>query len=356
MSKELPQPQQSEEVDLGQLFRLIGNAFDRFFKFIASIFIGIYNVILVLLIHFYKRFVWYAAAVVIGVIVGFIIDTTSDKLYAGQMFIETNFGSARQVYENIRQFNQLANKDQDTLELAKRLHISPEEASNLKGFYIEPDIDENEIVKNYYAFYNQLDSISQLDMTYDRYKESLTPFNYKIHLIGVASTDKQIYGKIQKHFIDEISSNEYLQKVVMVNGQNLERKEKTLAIQVQKTDSLVNEYLKIRINESQKEPVPGTGTTLYMGDAESSGNLVVDEAKVMDKRLDLEEQRRQVDSLRATQQSVVNVLADFPQSGYDIREWTDKMKYVIPLIMVSLTLFVFAFKGLGKYLERQSNQ
>ena len=62
MSKELPQPQQSEEVDLGQLFKLIGNAFDRFFKFIASIFIGIYNVILMLLIHFYKRIVWYAGS------------------------------------------------------------------------------------------------------------------------------------------------------------------------------------------------------------------------------------------------------------------------------------------------------
>ena len=40
MSKDLPQPpqNQSDEVDLGQLFKLIGNAFDRFFKFIGSVF------------------------------------------------------------------------------------------------------------------------------------------------------------------------------------------------------------------------------------------------------------------------------------------------------------------------------
>ena len=40
MSKDLqqqPQPQ-SEEVDLGQLFKLLGNMFDRLFQFIASIF------------------------------------------------------------------------------------------------------------------------------------------------------------------------------------------------------------------------------------------------------------------------------------------------------------------------------
>ena len=38
MSNDLPKPQQSEEVDLGQLFKLIGNAFDRFFRFIGNIF------------------------------------------------------------------------------------------------------------------------------------------------------------------------------------------------------------------------------------------------------------------------------------------------------------------------------
>ncbi len=69
------------------------------------------------------------------------------------MFIETNFSSTRQVYENIYQFHQMANKDKDTLELAKRLNISPGEASKLNGFYIEPDIDENNLAKMYSNFY-----------------------------------------------------------------------------------------------------------------------------------------------------------------------------------------------------------
>ena len=116
---------------------------------------------------------------------------------------------------------------------------------------------------------------------------------------------------------------------------------------------MVNEYLKIRINESNKEPVPGAGTNLYMGDAESS-NLIVDESKIVEKRLELEAQRRQVNQDKVEQQDVVNVLAGFPQSGYDIREWSDKKKFVLPIILVSLTLIVFAFIGLGKYLDKES--
>ena len=63
MSKDLsPQPE-SEEVDLGQLFKVIGNAFQRFFDFIASIFKGLYKVVLLFLIHIYNRLKWYALAI-----------------------------------------------------------------------------------------------------------------------------------------------------------------------------------------------------------------------------------------------------------------------------------------------------
>ena len=37
-------PNNSEEVDLGQLFKLIGAAFDRFFNFIYRIFKGLFSV------------------------------------------------------------------------------------------------------------------------------------------------------------------------------------------------------------------------------------------------------------------------------------------------------------------------
>ena len=246
MSKDKPQPQESEEVDIGQLFKLIGNAFDRLFKFIASIFIGVYKMVLLLLIHFYKKVVWYAAAVIIGAAVGFILDMNSDRLYGANMFIETNFNSARQVYENIKQFHQLANVDKDSLELAKRLNISVGEAAKLKGFYVMQDIDENSIAEMYSSFYTKLDSVSRLEMTFDRYKQSLTPYNFKIHQIGVASTDKTIYKKIENAFVSQISSNDYLESLLTVNRENLERQDKTLAVQIQKTDSLVNEYLKTK--------------------------------------------------------------------------------------------------------------
>lgn len=355
MSNEGQKPQQSEEVDLGQLFKVIGRGFDKLFKFIASIFIGLYRVVIALLAHFYKRKIWYGLAIAIGVVIGFVIDAKSDKMYGANMYIETNFKSARQVYENIRQLHQLT-IDKDSIRLASILNIKPTEASKLKGFYITASVDENQVAEMYSEFYMKLDSLSRTTMTYDRYVASLNSTNHPVHQIGVASSNKTIFRNIEAGFSDKLIDNPYLENLVVANKKNLDFEEEALKKQIQKTDSLANEYLKIRINESRKDPVVGSGTNLYLaGDNESQG-LLMDESKVIEKRLNLEELRREVNVRKAEEHGVINILAGFPETGYDIREWSDKKKFVFPLVLFVLTLVVFTFLGLGKFLEAESKK
>jgi len=358
MSKDLPQqPQQSEEVDLGQLFKAIGNIFDKFFRFLSNILTGIFKIILLLLTHFYKKIFWYATAIILGFIVGFLLDSKSEKLYGANMFIETNFNSARQVYENIKQFHQLANQDKDYEKLADKLNISEEEASKITGFYIDPDIDENAIAEMYSDFYQRLDSVSRIEMSYDRYKNSLTAYNFRIHRIGVASIDKTIYKKIEKAFIAEISTNDFLKEIVQANRENLIKKDQVLLREVKKTDSLVEEYLKIRLNESKKETVSGGDTNLYMADAgSSSSGLIVDEAKIIEKQRKLEEERIRINTLKVEQKNAVNVLANFPEVGYDISEWYNKMKLIVPMTLIILLLIVFSLLSLGKFLNEENKK
>lgn len=352
MSKDLPQqPQQSEEIDLGQLFKAIGNLFDRLYKFIVNIFKEGFNFLISILIHFYRRKFWYAGAVLSGLIIGYFIDKNSDKLYGANLFIETNFNSTRQVYENIYQFNQLA-IDKDSVELANRLNITIKEASKLKGFYVKPDLDENKTAKMYSDFYLQLDSISRLEMSYKRYKESLTPFNFKIHQIGVAATDRVVYKKIEKQFIDQISRNTYLNKLLASSKEILEKKDQVLKQQIRITDSLVDQYLNIRIKESNKAAAPNSGTNLYMGNAEST-NLIVDESEIIKQRLSYENQRRKIDSILVTKNTIINVIANFPESGYDISKWYHNKKYLLPLLLFSVLLLTFSVIGLGTYLEQK---
>src|SRR5690606_4677437 len=101
MNKDLPQPQQSEEVDLGQLFKLIGNAFDRFFKFIGNIFKGIFRIIILFLLFVQKNLVKLMVVGVTGLIIGVIIDYYRAPRYISTMVLEPNFNSVQQLYNNI---------------------------------------------------------------------------------------------------------------------------------------------------------------------------------------------------------------------------------------------------------------
>ena len=355
MSKDLNSNHQSEEIDLGQLFKLIGNAFDRFFKFISKIFNAIYGVLLFILLHFRKRFFWYVGAVLLGLSIGYFMDETSEKVYGANMFIETNFRSSRQVYENVKDLHQLAHVDKDSIELAKRLNITPSQASNLNGFYIKPDIDENYINKMYSEYYNALDSVSRTQTSYELYKKALTPYNFGIHFIGVSSKDKFLYKKIEKTFVNYLSHNQYLEEILKVNKENLNRKNQALLLQIQKTDSLANQYLKIRLEESKKQPVPGSGTNLFMNSGSGeSNNLIVDETKVIQKRLILEESRRNVYRDLVEQKNVVNLLSGFPSSGYDIRTWKEHNVIILPLVLLSLALIVFTLIGLRNFIDDQT--
>ena len=173
---------QEEEIDLGNLFKIIGKGFLNLFNFIASIFVGLYNVFILLLIHFYKRTKWYLLVLIVGLVAGYLIDKKSDELYGANLFLETNFGSARQVYENIKNLHQLASIDKDTVQLSIILNLTVDEAATLKGFYINPDFDQNILIQQYSAYKEQLDSVALSEVTFDEYVEELKFYSYKTHL------------------------------------------------------------------------------------------------------------------------------------------------------------------------------
>ena len=123
MSNELPQPQASEEVDLGQLFKLIGNAFNKFFRFIASIFKGLFHLIILFLLFIQKHFIKFTVVGIIGLAIGIYLDLNKETNYISTMVVEPNFNSVQQLYNNVDFYNELASA-QDSTALADAFNIS----------------------------------------------------------------------------------------------------------------------------------------------------------------------------------------------------------------------------------------
>lgn len=352
MSTKENTPDKEDEVELGQLFKLIGAMFTNFFNFIGNIFKGAFQFLILVLIQLYRGIKWYVSAVVIGVVVGYFIDKNSDDLYGANLYIETNFGSSLQVYENIKNLHQLAFVDKDTVELADRLGITEHEATKIKGFYIEPIVDEIILAENFSIFKMLLDSVSQSKVIFKEYKEGLSNHNYKLHKIGVATTDKFVFQKLRNKLVTEMTSNDYLKQLQEVAIENLEREQVSLNKEQIEIDFLANEYLSMRKRESEKEAIPGNGTNIFL--ASSEGNsILIDESALFQKKFLLETRKREIQLEFVEQQNIVNVISDFPSSGYDISEWYDKRKFVLPIVFFTMTFLGSLLLLLVKYLKGQ---
>ncbi len=74
-------PPPSDEIDLGQLFQMIGNGFKRLFNFIGNIFKGIFNIIILFLLFLQKHFIKFAIAGVVGLAIGIFLDMNKEPKY-----------------------------------------------------------------------------------------------------------------------------------------------------------------------------------------------------------------------------------------------------------------------------------
>ena len=88
------QPQSSEEVDLGQLFKLIGNAFDRFFNFIYTIFKSIFLAFVWLVFFVKKRLIILALAGILGFVYGMLNSKSAAPKYESSVTVVQNIEAA----------------------------------------------------------------------------------------------------------------------------------------------------------------------------------------------------------------------------------------------------------------------
>lgn len=202
----------------------------------------------------------------LSLIIGFILNSTSERSYGSNIYLKTIFNFGSQVFESIRELQQHENVDQDTIELYRMLNITPSQTLKLKGFHIMENTGWNTIEKMYSDYRQYFDSVSLSEVNYENYKqESSSEFLLLVLQISVESTDKFMYVKIENDFIKEFTNNVYLKEIFERETENLFFKAKDLEGQFDKTDYFVDEYLKIKVAQSKKPK--SNGYNLYMGDA-----------------------------------------------------------------------------------------
>ncbi|HEY5688308.1 MAG TPA: hypothetical protein VIS27_08400 [Yeosuana sp.] len=349
MSKELPQPQSSEEVDLGQLFKLIGRGFDRFFRFISNIFKGAFNIIILFLIFIQKHFIKLAAIGLVGIAIGIFLDHNKEPRFVSTMVIEPNFNSVQQLYNNVNFYNELADA-KDSTALAEALEISKKEASSLKELLVESYSDENQKIQLFDKFVRSLDTTTQKTLDLESYLKNFNSFDARFHTITIIASDNSIAKKIQPSIINSISRNDYFNLQKNISDINIKLQDSLYKKQVNEIDSLQLLYKKVMLKEADKAM---EGTNISLGENAKESNK---ELALINKMDELKSGLVLLNEERGNKASILNVISEFPRKGVEVKGFLNSYKFLIPSLLLGFTLFVLGLISLNAYLNNYKKE
>lgn len=344
MNKDLPQPQPSDEVDLGQLFKLIGNVFDRFFRFIGRIFKAFFGVILLFLFFLQKHFIKFIVIVVIGVSIGAFMDLKKEPQYISTMVVEPNFNSVQQLYNNIAFYNEQAGA-QDFVSLSEALNITDEEALSIRKFSVESYSDENQKILLFDQFVRSLDSTTQKAIDMKAYLENFNSLDARFHTVSVVASDNTVAKKIQPAIISSISNNSYFNLQKDISDSNIKLQDSLYKKQITEIDSLQSLYKRVMLKEAARSV---QGTNISLGENGSENNR---ELSLINKMEELKLGLVELNEERGNKSSILNVISDFPRKGVREKGILKSYKFRIPSLLLILTVLFLLLVSLNTYLK-----
>lgn len=355
MSKDLPQPQQNEEVDLGQLFKLIGNVFDRFFKFIGSIFNKLFLAFVWFVFFVKKHIVKLLLAVVLGVALGLLLEKTSDPVYKSYVTIKQNYPTGENLYNSISYYNDLV-KQQDHKTLKDVLGFKSDEALSILSFDIESVVSENEELQAFDKYIKTLDSVAASKIEYETFLENQKDYAHPYQQVTIKAKKRNNFKIVFDNIVKNIELNDFFKREQEKDLAELNSKEQTLKEALVKSDSLQNTYK--RVLEKDLDP---NGSEIGIT---FEGNNEIDKTKEYDLFLNDVELRRElvdIEREKADKEKIVEIISSKQDSGsvddrIEVFGLFLGSKVFYAILLTSLTLLVLLGLQFLKYLERYKSK
>jgi len=349
MSTNLPEQQPSEEVDLGQLFKLIGSAFDRFFKFIGSILKGLFYLLMDLLVFIQGHIKKLTLVAILGILTGTYFDIKNPPLYESHMVVEPNFYSASQLYTNIHSLNNFI-KSKDSIALSRALNISLNEAASIKIINIEGSTFGNQQVTLYDEFITELDTASRKYVDFQTYKKGFVSLDSRFHDIAIISTNAQVATKAQKAIVESVDNKDYLKRKKELNDKNIELRN---ALNIRQIDEIDSIQRTIRDVMRKTAEHTGTGTNINLADSKNSNNKELE----LIRQIDIIKKRQvELNEDRGRMAKIVNVISDFPKRGVRVRGFLKSNKFLFLSLFVGSMLAILILLELNKYLKQYKRE
>ncbi|ULC59740.1 hypothetical protein MBM09_01890 [Flaviramulus sp. BrNp1-15] len=356
MSKDLPQPQQSEEVDLGQLFKLIGNAFDRLFKFIGSVLFNLFLVFVRFVFFIKEHFIKFVIAGIIGIALGFILEKTSEPVYKSYVTLKQNYNTGETLYNSIVYYNDLVSQ-KDIVTLTKILDVSEDEASSIIDFEIKSIISENNKIKNFDAYKKNLDSAFASKIEYKDYLKNDNDYNHDLQQITIKSKTRNSFKHLFEKVVENINTNDYFTNEQQKDLNEFNRRELALKEALSKSDSLQSTYK--RVLEKTLNDKVGSQTSVTIENGEERNKTKEYDLYLND--LELRRELVEIERQKEDKSKIIEIVSSKQESGSvdDKKEVFGQLispKLYYAALLMFLTFIVLLSLNTIKFLEKYKSK
>jgi len=299
MSTNSNTPNNSEEVDLGQLFKLIGNVFDRFFNFIGRIFKNLFLAFVWVIFFIRKQIIILALATTFGLLTGFFSTKTSAPKYESSVTVVQNYPTGENLYNSVGYYNDLL-RQQDYETLGAVLDLDLEKTKSILNFNVEPIVSENDRLLAYNEYIMQLDSLAAYKIEYEVFLLNNQDYTHKYQQIRIESSERNTFKSVFENIVESINLNPFFIKEQRKDIVELNLRKKALEKALDESKKLQDTYKKVLeqgINSDQAKSseigITFEGSSkvektkefdLYQSDLDLRAQLVEIERELLDKQ------------------------------------------------------------------------
>ncbi len=316
----------SDEIDLGQLFQMIGNGFKALFKRFLMFFV-----------YLKKNIVILGGLLILGAVIGFALNFIIEKKLMTEVIVKPNFESKDYLYDVVNEV-QSNLKSRDTV-FFRKIGIAVE---HLKGFEvaIEP-IQEEEAESNKendMEYLDLLQNFKDQSFAIDIIKSELfkkTVLNHRL----IFKYENAITGPDNLHkILDYLNSNKHFNKLGEVARENIQYRIDQNRELIEQIDELVANYSKGLVESDRKVGE----NQVYL---EKEGGLNVPSLLSLKNKLATEIEEKKLELV--TTNEVVNVI-NIGNSQVVKKQFFKKSVVLIPLLFIGLFFLISAIRYLNK--------
>ena len=303
--------QQAEEVDLAQLFSMIGKGFNRLFKFFGTIFNKIFRVFLWIVFFTEKRIKILLSVTLIGLALGFVIESFSPPVYKSSIAIRQNYDTGKPLYDMFDYYNGLL-IDMDYTTLGNLLGVNEQVAKEITELSIEPTITENDLIILYDEYIASLDSLTALMVEYDEYTDKLKPYKHTTQRITIKSKTRANFKNVFTNILYNMETNPFFVNEQAKDLSQLEEAKLVLIKSLSESEALQKTYKGVLEQEFASTTTSEIGIT-FEGNNDQKKTR---EFELFKSDIDLRQEIVRIDRAIKDKEHIIDLISNKNDNGF----------------------------------------